>query len=325
MKKHLKNHKHIWMVSSAVLILAVLVVILMPQNKNYSMIFIGIAGGHLIVALIAIFTGWVLIPEKLLQKVWNRKTIEGYDFGWSPKWIYGFLVAAVVVFLLAVHVYIAFNGSPVIQFLAYTLLLLLAINLYIGNVIIGNSDRTSRITLPMVDLLPTGSGNVLDAGCGAGRTTIALVQAMPAIKITSFDKFDAGYIDEGGINLFKRNIKLAGIEERVTVETGDITETSFDNDQFDAIVSSFMIDHLRTGKRQALRESFRILKPGGRFLLIIVVRGYTAFGIASFLSLFITSGKTWKKWIEQTGFRMVCDGKINEGAYFCFEKPFNSK
>ena len=325
MKQNLKNHKHVWMVSSAVLILAVLVVILMPQNKNYSMIFIGIAGGHLIVPLIAIFTGWVLIPEKLLLKVWKRRTIEGYDFGWSPKWIYGFLVAAILVSLLAVHVYIAFDGSPVIQFSAYTLLLLLAVNFFIGNVIIRNSDRTARITLPMVNLLPTGSGNVLDAGCGAGRTTIALAQAMPAIKITSFDKFDAAYIDDGGVNLLKRNIKLAGIEERVTIETGDITRTSFDNDQFDAIVSSFMIDHLRTGKRQALQESFRILKPGGRFLLIIVVRGYTAFGIAIFFSLLITSRKTWKNWIEQTGFKMICDGKINEGAYFCFEKPFNSK
>lgn len=177
----------------------------------------------------------------------------------------------------------------------------------------------------MVDLLPTGSGNVLDAGCGAGRTTIAIAQAMPAIKITAFDKFDADYIDEGGIDLLKRNIKMAGIEDRVTIETGDMLETPFDNNQFDAIVSSFMIDHLRNGKRQALQESFRILKPGGRFLLIIFVRGNTAFGVASFLSLFITPRETWKKWIEQTGFRMVCDGKINEGAYFCFEKPFTSK
>lgn len=325
MKNNLKNHKHTWVVSSAAIMLAVLTVILMPENKNYSMIFIGIAGGHLIVALIAIFTGWILIPEKLLEKMWKRKTIEGYDFGWSAKWIYGFLVAAILVLLLAVHVYFALAGSPVIQFFAYTLLLLLAVNFFIGNVIIRNSNRTARITLPMVNLLPTGNGSVLDAGCGAGRTTIAIAQAMPDIEITSFDKFDADYIDEGGIDLLKRNIKLAGIEKRVAIETGDMLETPFDNDQFDAIVSSFMIDHLRTGKRQALQESFRILKPGGRFLLIIVVRGYTAFGIASFLSLFITSGKTWKKWIEQTGFRMVCDGKINEGAYFCFEKPLDSK
>lgn len=138
MKNNLKNHKHIWMVSSVAIALAVLTVILMPQNKNYSLIFIGIAGGHLIVALIVLFTGWILIPEKLLGKVWKRKTIEGYDFGWSAKWIYGFLVAAILVFLLAVHVFITLDGSPVIQFLAYTLLLLLAVNFFIGNVIIRN-------------------------------------------------------------------------------------------------------------------------------------------------------------------------------------------
>lgn len=321
MKTNIKNHKHTWIVTSIAIILATLTIVLIPQNKGYSMLFIGIAGGHLILALIAFFTGWILIPQKLINKIWKRKPVEGFDFGWSPKWIYGFLVASILTFLLAVHVYISLAGFPIIQFIVYSSLLLLAVNFFIGNVIIRNSDRTSQITLPMVDILANGGDKILDAGCGAGRTTIAIGKALPNAKITAFDKFNADYIDEGGINLLKRNLKLAGIESKVMIETGDILKTPFDNNQFDAIVSSFMIDHLRTGKKQALQESFRILKPGGRFLLIILVRGYTAFGVANFMSLFITSRKTWRTWIEQAGFKMVCDGKINEGAYFYFEKP----
>lgn len=287
------------------------------------MLFIGIAGGHVVLALIAIFTGWILVPQTLINKIWKRKTIEGFDFGWSPKWIYGFLIASILAFLFAVHVYISLADSPIIQIIAYSVLLLLAVNFFIGNVIIRNSDRTTQITLPMVDILANGGDTILDAGCGAGRTTIAIAQALPKVKITAFDKFDADYIEEGGINLLKRNLKLANIESKVIIETGDILKTPFKNNQFDAMVSSFMIDHLRTGKKQALQESFRILKPGGRFLLIIMVRGYTAFGVANFMSLFITSRKTWKKWIEQAGFKMISDGKINEGVYFCFEKPLN--
>jgi len=321
MKTNSKNHKHIWIVTSIAIVLAILTIVLLPQNKSYSMLFIGIAGGHLVLALIAIFTGWILIPQKLINKIWKRKPIEGFDFGWSPKWIYGFLAASILTFLLAVHVYISLTGSPKIQFIAYSSLLLLSVNFFIGNVIIRNSNRTAHITLPMVDILANRGDKILDAGCGAGRTTIAIAQVLPNATITAFDKFDADYIDEGGINLIKRNLKLAGIESRVIIETGDILKTPFNNNQFDAIVSSFMLDHLRTGKKQALQESFRILKPGGRFLLIILVRGYTAFGVANFLSLFITPRKTWKNWIEQTGFNMVSDGKINEGAYFCFEKP----
>lgn len=321
MKTKIKNQKHTWIVSSVATILAILALILLPQNKSFSMILMGIAGGHLILVFIALFTGWLLIPERLLHKVYKKRPRDGFDFGWSFKWIYGFLVASILIFLLAIHVYFALNGSPLLQLIVYSMLLLLAANFYIGNAIICNSDCTSKITLPMVDLLPGGSGNVLDAGCGAGRTTIAIARAMPDIKIIAFDRFDAGYIDGGGIDLLKRNVKFAGIENRVTIEIGDITESPFEDNQFDAVVSSFMIDHLPTGKKQALQESFRILKPGGRFLLIVVVRGYAAFGIANFLSLLVTSRRTWKKWIEQTGFKMVCDGTINEGTYFCFEKP----
>ena len=319
----IKNHKHAWIVTSVAIVMAITLLIIIPDKKSYSLLFAGIAGGHLIIALFAIFAGWLLIPQKLIGKIWKRKNIEGYDFGWSTKWINGFLAASILVFLLAVHVYISLAGSPIAQFIVYTLLLLLSVNFFMGNVVISNSNRTARLTLPMVNLLPSGKGSILDAGCGAGRTTIALGKVYPEAKITSFDRFDAEYIESGGTELLRRNIKIANIEDLVTIEKGDITNTQFADATFDAIVSSFMIDHLRNGKQKALQESYRILKPGGKFLMVIIVPGYSSFAIANFLSLFLTSRKTWKKWIEQSGFTMVDDGKINEGAYFYFEKPLN--
>lgn len=320
MKRKLKHSRHSWIVASTSIVLAIILLFLMPKNKTYFMFLAGFAGGHLILGLMAIFAGWLITPQTLLNKLWKRKSIEGFDFGWSPKWIYGFLAASVLVFMLAIHAYFSLAGYPWVQFVVYTILLLLAVNLFIGNTIIRNSDRTAQITLPMVNIFANGGSKILDAGCGAGRTTIAIVRALPGCEITSFDRFDAGYIAGGGIELLKHNLKLAGIEDRVTIATGDITSTPFGNNQFDAIVSSFMFDHLGKVKKEALKESYRILKPGGRFLLVILVRGYTAFGVANIMSLHIPSQKTWKKWIEQAGFKMVCDGKINEGAYLCFEK-----
>lgn len=325
MKTHINNHRHTWIVVSSATILAIVFLIWFPHQKPITTLFMGIAGGHLIIALIALFTGWLVIPQTIFNKLFKRKTINGFDFGWSPKWIYGFLLASVIVFAIAVHVYFALTGWPVIQLIVYTLLLLFALNLFIGNVIIQNSNRTRQITLPMVNILKNGGNSILDAGCGAGRTTIAIAQALPNAIITAFDRFDADYIDNGGLDLITKNIELAGIKDRVKIAKGDIINPPFNDNEFDAIVSSFMMDHLPSGKKQALKESYRIMKPGGRFLLIIVVRGYSAFGVASFLSLFLTSNDKWIKWIEQTGFTMVCDGKINEGAYFCFEKPLNNK
>jgi SAM-dependent methyltransferase len=323
-KKQSSGHKHTWVVTSIGIILTVFTIVLLPQNKNYSMIFIGIAGGHLIIALIAMFTGWIIIPQKFFNKIWKRHKVEGYDFGWSPKWLYSFAFASVIIFMISIHVYFSFEGSPIIQLVSYTLLLLFAVNLFIGFIILQNSKRQARLTLPMVPLLQGDQGTLLDAGCGAGRTTIALAAAIPGTQIIAFDKFDADYIEEGGIDLFKRNIHYAGIEQNVKVEKGDITATSFNDNQFDAMISSYMFDHLGPNKQKALKESYRILKPGGRFLLIIAIRSYSTFGIANLFCLLFPTRSTWKKWIEQAGFKLVSDGKINEGAYFCFEKPLIS-
>ena len=316
-----KNHKHTWIVATVAILAAVILLVLLPQNKSYSLLFAGIAGSHLIIGLIAVFTGWILFPQRWLKSIFKKKAVDGFDFGWSPKWLYSFLVASVIVLMLAVHVYFSFQGSPIVQLVLFSLLLLFSVNLFIGFIILQNSNRQARLTLPMVTLLPAGKGNVLDAGCGAGRTTIALAMAMPGAKVTAFDKFDADYIDGGGIDLLKKNIQLAGIEPQVIIEKGDILATSFADNQFDGIVSSYMFDHLGPHKRSALNETYRIMKPGGRFLLIIAIRSYSTFGIGNVLSLMFPTRNTWKKWIGQAGFKMVDDGKINEGAYFLFEKP----
>jgi len=312
---------HAWIVVFFAIVIAGIIFIIYPQHKTYSGIAAGFAAGHLVLAIIALFTGWIFTPQKVWDKLLKKRKISGFDFGWSPKWVYGFLMGSIVTFIVAVYLYFGMEDRPGAQFVVYTLLLLLAVNFFLGNVTVRNSRRTTCITLPMVRLLANDRKKVLDAGCGAGRTTIAITDAFPQAKITALDKFDAGYIDEGGMNLLKQNIKLAGIENQVEIVSGDITQTPFDDNQFDAVVSSFMIDHLQNGKKQALKESYRIMKPGGRFLMVIIVRNFSAFSIANVFSLLLTPRKRWIKWIEQTGFKMISDGSINEGAYFFFEKP----
>ena len=321
MKANFKNHKHTWIVSSIAIVLAIITIVLLPQNKGYSMFFTSVAAGHILILLIGLFTGWIVIPQSFINKIIKKKSVEGFDFGWSPKWLYSFVFAALLTLIIAVYIYYSLEGSPIFQLVCYTLLLLLATNFFIGYIILRSSKRQTQLTLPMVQLLPNESGKVLDAGCGAGRTTVALAKGMPEVNIIALDRFDADYISNGGVELLKRNIQYANAENRVKYEKGDITATKFANEEFDAIISSFMFDHLGANKQKALMESFRILKSGGRFLLIIATRGFTTFGIANVLSLLFPTRANWIKWIEQTGFNMVSDGIINEGSYFCFEKP----
>jgi len=167
----------------------------------------------------------------------------------------------------------------------------------------------------MVKLFPEGSRNILDAGCGAGRSTVAISKTFSG-KITAFDLFDSDYIEGGGNTLLEKNLKLTGITDQVEIVQGDITGTGFADATFDAAVSSYMIDHLGDQKLNALKEIKRILKPGGRMLMIVLTPGLSSFAILNLLSFGLTSKKKWKLLFDQAGFSLVEEGIVNGGTYF---------
>ena len=108
--------------------------------------------------------------------------------------------------------------------------------------------------------------------------------------------------------------------DRVEIVQGDITGTGFQEGAFDAVVSSYMLDHLGDQKFNSLKEINRILKPGGRMLMIVFTPNITSFAILNILSFMLTSKKKWKKLFNGTNFRLVEEGEVNGGSYFLVEK-----
>ncbi len=239
------------------------------------------------------------------------------DFGWSPGWMNGLWIAALAVGMVAVIVQVAAPDWWPAAFL----LLLLAANLFVGNVFLRSSKRLDHVVLPMVALLAGDRDEVLDAGCGAGRTTIALTKANRHARIVALDRFDAEYIEDGGRALLERNLQLAGITERVKVEKGDITALPFPDGVFDSAVSAHVMDHLGPHKERGLGEIRRVLKPGGRFLLIVWVPGWTMFAVANVLSFFLTSKGSWREMVRRSGFEIVDEGAHNGTWFLLLEKP----
>jgi ubiquinone/menaquinone biosynthesis C-methylase UbiE len=101
---------------------------------------------------------------------------------------------------------------------------------------------------------------------------------------------------------------------------GDVTKTNFQTSTFDAIVSSFMIDHLGEKKLTALKEINRIMKPKGRMLMIVLTPSLSSFAILNVLSFGLTSVNKWKKLFVGSGFKLLEHGEINGGTFFLIEK-----
>lgn len=139
-------------------------------------------------------------------------------------------------------------------------------------VVILNALLNRPMPLPSERFLTSGSGHVLDVGAGSGRAATGVLLARPHTTAVGVDIY-SGYwgIDDNTPERFMRNARIAGAENRADARVGDMRELPFAEQTFDAIVSSYAIDHLnRDGRAKALGEAARVLKSRGELLLMVV-------------------------------------------------------
>lgn len=103
-----------------------------------------------------------------------------------------------------------------------------------------------------------GAKSILDAGCGNGRYTRLLLRDADAdARIAAFD-------------LAPRMLRRARARlktPRVGYAAADLTRLPYANAAFDAVVCGWVLEHL-PDPRVGLRELSRVLRAGGRLLLL---------------------------------------------------------
>ena len=98
--------------------------------------------------------------------------------------------------------------------------------------------------------------DVLDVGCGTGTLTLLIKQTQPNAAVYGLDA------DPQVLDIARRKIEQAG--ETIVLQQGTATHLPYPDGSFDRVFASLMLHHLtRQDKLQALREAFRVLKPGG--------------------------------------------------------------
>jgi ubiquinone/menaquinone biosynthesis C-methylase UbiE len=316
-----KGHGHPWIAGIAGIIIALALYIHLPKLKIISGAVMLFALAHLIIAGLVIISAYLISPQKLIYSLFEKRKLyklEGeYYFGWAFGWMNLFWMMASVFLIAAVWVYL-FNSQLIWLSL---ILFLISLNLWAGNSVLRVSNSQDYMTIPFVDLFSSKNEMVLDAGCGSGRTTLGLSKVMKTGRIVSLDRFDSDYIEDGGKALLERNLRIAGMSDRVEICQGDVTEMEFNDNSFDAVISSFMLDHLGKYKLDALKEINRVLKPGSRFLLIVFVPNYATFSVFNILCFTLTSREGWRKFFKQSNFTLKDEGIINSAVYFLIEKP----
>jgi arsenite methyltransferase len=115
-----------------------------------------------------------------------------------------------------------------------------------------------------------GDEKALDIGCGRGAVTVQLARRLPNGHVTGIDLWRS--IDQSGnsTEATQKNLALNNVADRVTLETADMTKLPFPDNTFDVATASISIHNVPSaaGRAAAIREAVRVLKPGGRLLIV---------------------------------------------------------
>src|SRR4051812_8521951 len=122
-----------------------------------------------------------------------------------------------------------------------------------------------------LDRLPwRGDETVLDVGCGRGLFLVAAARRVPRGKAIGVDLWQAEDLAGNSPDATRQNAHLEGVADRVDVQTGDARKLPFPDASFDTVVSSVALHNIydEPGRRQAIGEICRVLKPGGHVVIV---------------------------------------------------------
>jgi len=115
-----------------------------------------------------------------------------------------------------------------------------------------------------------GDEQVLDVGCGRGLLLIGAAKHLETGQAWGVDRWLAGALSGNRAEAVLENARREGVLDRVAVKEGDIRQLPFADSSFDVVLSNFVVHEVNnTAEReQMLREMLRVLRPGGRVLLV---------------------------------------------------------
>jgi arsenite methyltransferase len=113
-----------------------------------------------------------------------------------------------------------------------------------------------------------GDETLLDLGCGRGAVLLAGAKRLPRGRAIGVDLWRADQTDNSQ-HATLTNAALENVADRIDLHTADMTALPLADESVDVIVSSLAIHNIATpaGRRKALDEAVRVLRPGGRIAI----------------------------------------------------------
>jgi len=220
-----------------------------------------------------------LRPEKVanttvLSLVMTTRTNMKPDYGnWVPKrLLYGLLIAVLVLTALLIGGLADGWAWPWMVLVAILLIVSAGFLCYMAVLYrvfsFNGGGLMGRVHEYVANHLPwDGRGRLLDVGCGAGALTIRCAKKFPEAYCVGIDYWGIKW--DYSQRMCQHNAEAEEVADRCIFQHGDANHLDFPDGSFDAVVSNFVYHEINDGKsrEELLRETLRVLKPGGSFAL----------------------------------------------------------
>ena len=110
-------------------------------------------------------------------------------------------------------------------------------------------------------LVSSNPKNILDVATGTGDFALTCYEILKPEKITGID------ISEGMLDIGRKKIEKAGLEQKIELLNGDSEAILFDDNTFDAVTVAFGVRNFENLEK-GLDEIKRVLKPEGKLIIL---------------------------------------------------------
>lgn len=109
---------------------------------------------------------------------------------------------------------------------------------------------------------PRREQRILDVACGTGDFSIAIARKMrPGSRVTGLD------LSPGMLAVMQEKLRKSGLQDRIDTLEGDCEKLPWQAPCFDVVTIAFGIRNFED-RGAALREILRVLKPGGKLVIL---------------------------------------------------------
>lgn len=138
-----------------------------------------------------------------------------------------------------------------------------------------------RVARALLDMRSwCGDETLLDVGCGRGLIAVNAARRVPDGHVTGIDLWQARDLAGNNPAAIRANAEVAGVDSRLTVDTGDARTLPYLDGTFDVVASMTAIHNSpdRAVRSAAISEAWRVTRPGGQLLIFDIrhARSYAA-------------------------------------------------